>query len=106
MAAVGGNQISNDAAALSRMTNRGTIRAVHSGSRLLWLDVARTVALLAMIAFHLFRDLELFGVLPAGTTAEGGWATAARVIAASFILLSGVSRVIAHAQGLRPKPEN
>ena len=74
---------------------------VYQGDRLFWLDAARTVALLAMIVFHLFRDLELFGVLPPGTTVQGGWALAARLIAGSFILLSGVSLVIAHAQGFR-----
>ncbi len=104
MSAVGGNQIRNDAAALSRMTKWGNFEAVHAGSRLLWLDATRTVALLAMITFHLFRDLELFGLLSAGTTAQGGWAIAARVIAASFIFLSGFSLVISHAQGFRPKP--
>lgn len=69
--------------------------------RLVWLDAARSAALLAMVVFHLFRDLELFGVIPAGHTAQGGWAVAARTIAGSFILLSGISLIIAHEQGFR-----
>ena len=104
MAVVSDNQNRNGDAAFASMANLGNIGVAHSGHRLLWLDAARTVALLAMIAFHLFRDLELFGVLPAGTTAQGGWAIAARVIAGSFILLSGVSLVLAHERGFRLKP--
>jgi uncharacterized membrane protein len=69
--------------------------------RLLWLDLARTLALLAMIVFHFTRDLELFGLLPSGTTATGGWAVFARAIAGSFIFLSGASLVLAHASGFR-----
>ena len=71
--------------------------------RLLWLDLARTLALLAMIAFHFTRDLELFGLLPSGTTGTGGWAIFARVIAGCFIFLSGISIVIAHASVFRRK---
>jgi uncharacterized membrane protein len=68
-------------------------------NRLVWLDASRTLALLAMIVFHFTRDLELFGLLSPGTTATGGWAIFARVIAGSFIFLSGVSLVVAHAAG-------
>ena len=72
-------------------------------SRLLWLDLSRGAALLAMIVFHFARDLEIFGLLPSGTTAAGGWAIFARGIAGSFIFLSGVSLVVAHSAGFRPK---
>lgn len=71
--------------------------------RLLWLDLSRALALLAMIVFHFARDLEIFGLLPPGTTAAGGWAIFARTIAGSFIFLSGVSLVVAHSTGFRPK---
>lgn len=73
----------------------------HKDKRLLWLDAARTTALLAMIAFHLFLDLEFFGVLPPGTTAQGGWTVTAHMIAGSFILLSGISLVTAHEHRFR-----
>ncbi len=71
--------------------------------RLLWLDFSRAVALLAMLVFHFARDLEIFGFLPPGTTAAGGWAIFARLIAGSFIFLSGVSLVVAHSAGFQPK---
>jgi uncharacterized membrane protein len=69
--------------------------------RLLWLDASRTLALLAMIVFHFVRDLEIFGVVPSGFTMTGGWAVFARVIAGSFLFLSGVSLIVAHGSGLR-----
>lgn len=56
-----------------------------------------------MVAFHFTRDLEFFGLLPSGTTATGGWAVFARMIAGFFIFLSGISLVIAHASGFRRK---
>jgi uncharacterized membrane protein len=69
--------------------------------RLLYLDMARTIALCAMVVFHAVRDLEFFGVIAAGTTITGGWAIFARGIATSFLFLAGVSLVLAHANGFR-----
>jgi uncharacterized membrane protein len=54
-----------------------------------------------MIVFHFARDLEMFGVLPAGTTLTGGWAVFARLIAGSFLFIAGLSFVLAHGDGLR-----
>ena len=73
----------------------------EGANRLLWLDASRTLALLAMVVFHFARDLEFFGVLPSGVTMTGGWALFARVIAGSFLFLSGVSLIVAHGAGLR-----
>ena len=82
----------------------GLDRSAYSlSNRLVWLDSARSLALMAMIVFHFARDLELFDMLPPATTATGGWAVFARVIAGFFIFLSGVSLVIAHASGFRRK---
>jgi uncharacterized membrane protein len=69
--------------------------------RLLFVDIARTVALCGMIVFHAIKDMELFGVIAAGTTVTGGWAVFARCIAAGFLFLSGSSLVLAHARGFR-----
>ena len=71
--------------------------------RLLLLDVARTTALLGMVVFHFFRDLEIFGLIAPTTTTTGGWGVFARVIAGSFLFLSGISLVLAHAGGFRGK---
>lgn len=74
---------------------------IQATDRLLWLDAGRTLALLAMIVFHFVRDLEIFGVLPSGFTTTGAWAVFARVIASSFLFLSGVSLIVAYGFGLR-----
>ncbi len=65
------------------------------------IDLARTAALLGMILFHLVRDLELFGLAAPGTTLSGGWAIFARIVAGSFLFLSGLSLALAHARGIR-----
>lgn len=64
-------------------------------------DAARGLAILAMIVFHFFRDLEMFGVMTSGTTLTGGWGVAARTIASSFLFLVGVSLVLAHPDAVR-----
>jgi uncharacterized membrane protein len=73
------------------------------GNRLLFLDIARSVALCGMIVFHSVRDMEFFGLIERGTTLTGGWAAFARGIAASFLFLSGMSLVLAHAHGFRTR---
>ncbi len=65
------------------------------------LDIARTVALGAMVAFHFVFDLELFGYVPPGTTGEGFWRALAVATAGSFLLLAGVSLWLAHGAGIR-----
>ncbi|WP_019995165.1 DUF1624 domain-containing protein [Aureimonas ureilytica] len=65
------------------------------------LDVARGVALLAMLVYHFTWDLEFFGYLPAGFAQVGGWKLFARCIASSFLILVGVSLVLAHARAIR-----
>lgn len=70
-------------------------------SRIVALDVARGVALLAMAVYHCAWDLEFFGYLDGGTTETGGWRLFARAIASSFLLLVGISLFLAHANGIR-----
>ena len=69
--------------------------------RLLWLDMARTAALGGMVAFHLVRDMEMFALVPPGSTLDGYWAYLARLVAGSFLFLSGVSLVLAHGDGFQ-----
>jgi uncharacterized membrane protein len=63
-------------------------------------DLARTAAIIGMVAFHFARDLEDFGIAPAGMTATGLWPWFARAVAGSFLFLSGVSLVLAARGGL------
>ena len=86
---------------MTSLADQNTHVSSKGTDRLLWLDASRTVALFAMVVFHFARDLEIFGVLPNGFTMTGGWAVFARVIAGSFLFLSGVSLIVAHGAGLR-----
>jgi uncharacterized membrane protein len=70
-------------------------------SRIVALDLARTLALIGMAVFHFTWDLEFFGYITPGTTLQGGWAIFARLVAASFLFLVGVSLVLAHGDGIR-----
>ena len=68
----------------------------------IWLiDVARTLALIGMVAFHLVFDLQLFGFLPPGTSVNGVFYWHARIVAGSFLFVAGLSLWLAHGQGVR-----
>lgn len=54
-----------------------------------------------MIAFHLVFDLQMFGLLPYGTTAEPFFYWHARLVAGSFLFLAGFSLWLAHREGIR-----
>jgi uncharacterized membrane protein len=69
--------------------------------RIFALDLARTLALAAMVVFHFTFDLMLFGHLPPGTVFTGFWPYFARGIASSFLFMAGVSLWLAHGQGVR-----
>lgn len=68
------------------------------------LDIARTVALVAMAVYHFTFDLEMFGYIAPGTAVTGGWAIFARVVASCFLFLVGVSLYLAHGDGIRWRP--
>ncbi|NVD41108.1 DUF1624 domain-containing protein [Ensifer sp. HO-A22] len=70
-----------------------------SKRRLIFIDVLRGLALVAMALYHFVWDLEFFGYVAAGTAGAGGWKMFARLIASSFLFLAGYSLVL----GQRPK---
>ena len=70
-------------------------------SRLPALDAARTLAVVAMVVFHFTFDLALFGHIPADTMSQPFWYYFARLIAGSFLFLSGISLWLAHGQIIR-----
>ena len=67
------------------------------------IDFARGVALVAMAIFHFGWDLENFGLTRAAMTLEPQWKYFARAIAASFLMLVGVSTWLAKNNGLNVK---
>lgn len=62
--------------------------------RVALVDIARTVAIVGMVIFHFTYDLELFGFVARGTMASPEWIRFAKIIASSFIFLSGMSLVL------------
>lgn len=72
--------------------------------RIVVIDLARGLALLAMAVYHFAWDLEFFGYAEPGMTAVGGWRIFARSIASSFLFLVGVSLVLAHRNGISWPP--
>ncbi|PLK71250.1 hypothetical protein C0V73_11670 [Rhizobium sp. TH135] len=79
----------------------------RSGSarpRLLALDAARGLALIAMASYHFSWDLEFFGYLAPGTSTQGFLRIYARMIASSFLFLAGFSLVLAQYPTLRLQP--
>lgn len=70
-------------------------------TRLLSLDIARTVAVVAMVIFHFTFDLALFGYIAPDTMSRPFWYYFARSIAGSFIFLAGVSLWLSHSRGIR-----
>lgn len=69
--------------------------------RLIALDLARTLAILCMVIFHFTFDLALFGHIPAETMFQPFWYYFARLIAGSFLFLSGLSLWLAHGRVIR-----
>lgn len=72
--------------------------------RIVALDLARGLALIAMATYHFSWDLEYFGYLDAGTVGAGFFKIYARSIAASFLFLAGFSLVLGHYPIVRPRP--
>lgn len=68
--------------------------------RAVGLDLLRTLALLGMATFHFVFDLVLFGYLPVEVIREGFWPLWARVVASSFLFLSGFGLWLAHRGGI------
>lgn len=71
-----------------------------SRPRLDIVDLARGLALLAMFVFHFAYDLSSFRLIDFDVQAEAGWRWFARLIAGSFLILVGVSLVLATRHGL------
>ena len=64
-------------------------------TRLASVDALRAVALIAMIVYHFCFDLRYFGVIGADFEHDPFWLGARTLILSSFLLLAGVSLVLA-----------
>lgn len=64
-------------------------------------DIARGVAIIAMIAYHLCWDLSYFRFIAANVGYDPQWVVAARTILTAFLFLVGVGLVLGHGRGIR-----
>jgi len=69
--------------------------------RLPIIDIARGVAIVAMVIYHLCWDLSYYGFIPVDVGFEPGWVLFARSILFSFMFLVGVGLVLGHGDGMR-----
>lgn len=76
-------------------------KATEASGRIGAVDLARGAALVGMAAFHLTYDLALFGLIDPAAPFSGFWWVFARVVAAGFLCLAGLSLWLAHGHGLR-----
>nr|WP_110375847.1 heparan-alpha-glucosaminide N-acetyltransferase [Chelatococcus asaccharovorans] len=72
--------------------------------RLPLVDVARGVAIVAMVIYHFSWDLSFFGLVATDVATAPGWRLFAQMIAGSFLGLVGVGLVLAHGDGIRWRP--
>ncbi|WIY53465.1 heparan-alpha-glucosaminide N-acetyltransferase [Devosia sp. YIM 151766] len=69
--------------------------------RLPIIDIARGVAIVAMVIYHLCWDLSYYGFMPVDVGYDPGWVTFARSILFAFMFLVGVGLVLGHGHGMR-----
>ncbi len=72
-----------------------TVAPARPRARVAALDALRGAAICAMIVYHFAFDLNWFGVLRADFNRDLGWLTFRAIIVSAFLLLVGVSLVLA-----------
>lgn len=78
-----------------------TAIAPASRPRIAAIDVARGVAIIAMIVYHFSWDLAFLGFVNFDPTQSLPWVIFQKSIVGTFIFLTGVSLALAHADGIR-----
>lgn len=64
-------------------------------------DIARGVAIVAMVAYHFCWDLSYFRFIAADVGYDPLWVVIARAILSAFLFLVGVGLVLGHGEGIR-----
>lgn len=64
-------------------------------------DIARGIAIIAMVVYHLFWDLSYYRFIAVDVGFDPQWVLFARSILASFMLLVGVGLVLGQGNGIR-----
>jgi uncharacterized membrane protein len=78
-------------------------RPEANAKRIPLLDLARGIALIAMTGFHFSWDLGMFGLIAPETMFQPGPRWIARIIAGSFLFITGFSLFLAQRNGFRPR---
>jgi uncharacterized membrane protein len=74
----------------------GRGQVLHGQStRIAGLDAARGLAIVAMVVYHFCFDLRYFGITRWDFEHGAGWLTARTLILSSFLLIAGISAVLA-----------
>jgi len=69
-------------------------------ARIAGLDALRGLAIVAMVAYHFCFDLRFFGVTRSDFEHDPRWLAARTLILSSFLLIAGISAMLAHRQPL------
>ena len=77
-----------------------TPAALHASGRVSAVDALRGLAIVAMVAYHFAFDLRFFGLTAADFENDPFWLTARASIVTSFLLLAGISLVLADRAGV------
>jgi uncharacterized membrane protein len=72
--------------------------------RIAAVDIARGVAIIAMIVYHFTWDLAFLGFIDFDPTRSFPWVAFQKSIVGTFIFLTGVSLVLGHGAGIRWRP--
>jgi uncharacterized membrane protein len=86
------------AAVARRSSNVPLAAHAAPSTRIAGLDALRGLAIVAMIAYHLCFDLRYFGVTHWDFEHDLRWLTARALILSSFLLIAGISAVLAQRQ--------
>ena len=65
------------------------------------LDIARGVAIIAMVVYHFCWDLSYFRFIAANVGFDFGWVVFGRLVLTSFLMLVGVGLVLAQGRAIR-----
>lgn len=71
--------------------------------RLPAIDIARGIAVIAMVVFHTSWDLSMLSLVDLDVGNSPGWALFARAIAAAFLAIAGIGLAMASGDGIRWK---
>ena len=84
------------------VASKRAVSAPATTARIPAIDALRAIALIAMILYHFFFDLRYLGIIRADFEHDPFWLTARTLILSSFLMLAGVSLVLADRNGCEP----